>query len=84
MATGRESWHEEERATELLGCEGDGVALVASRHPPVPREIRPSFHVRSSRKELPGGDKKPKTIIPLTAGSSSRLISAMRARALSR
>ena len=36
----------------LLSCwKGDGVGLVASRRPPVPREPRPSFHVRRSSPE---------------------------------
>lgn len=40
-----------DRTAQLLEAEGDGVGLVATRHPPVPRE--PRFNVRGSslRKE---------------------------------
>lgn len=55
-----------------------GVALDASRRSPGLRgqshTILP-YHIRSSRKELPGERKKPRTIILLTVGSSSQLIS---------
>lgn len=55
-----------------------GVASDASRRSPGPRgqpHTALPYHIRSSRRELPGGRKKPRTIILLTAGSSSQLIS---------